>query len=61
VMMPEWLTDAASLVMAFVGLAIAGYLIHYMVQLLHQKNLVPTAPSAPTSFHFTPTNLASSS
>jgi hypothetical protein len=61
VMMPTWLTDAASLVMAVVGLAIAGYLIHYMVQLLHQKNPVQTAPIAPTSFHFVPANLASSS
>jgi hypothetical protein len=61
VMMPEWLTDAASMAMAVVGLAIAGYLIHYMVQLLHQKKPVPTAPIAPTSFLFVPTNLASSS
>ncbi len=61
VMMPEWLPDAASMVMAVVGLAIAGYLIHYMVQLLHQKNPVPTAPLAPTSFLFVPPNLAPSS
>jgi hypothetical protein len=59
--MPEWLPDAISLVMAFVGLAIAGWLIHYMVQLLHQKNPVPTAPNSPTSFNFPPTNLAPSS
>ncbi|MBW4516534.1 MAG: hypothetical protein KME11_15090 [Timaviella obliquedivisa GSE-PSE-MK23-08B] len=58
--MPEWLPDTVSMVMAFVGLAIAGWLIHYMVQLLHQKNSVPTAPIAPTSFH-APTNLAPSS
>lgn len=59
--MPEWLPDAASMVMAFMGLAIAGYLIYYMVQLLHQKNPVPTAPIAPTSFHIVPTNSAPSS
>ena len=61
VIMPAWLPDAASMMLALVGLAIAGYLIHYMVQLLHQKNPVPTAPIAPTSFNFVPTNLAPSS
>jgi hypothetical protein len=55
--MPEWLPDVASMVMAFVGLAIAGYLVYYMVQ-LHQKGAVPTAP---TSFHPVPTNSAPSS
>jgi hypothetical protein len=58
VILPEWLTDAASMVVAFAGLAIAGYLVYYMVQLLHQKGAVPTAP---TSFHLVPTNLAPSS
>jgi hypothetical protein len=58
VMMPEWLPDAVSMMLAFTGLAIASYLIYYMVQLLHPKGPVPTAP---TSFHFVPTNLASSS
>ncbi|NJR40076.1 MAG: hypothetical protein HC781_16195 [Leptolyngbyaceae cyanobacterium CSU_1_4] len=58
--MPEWLPDAASMLMALVGLAIAGYLIQYMVQLLHQKYPPPAAPVAPTSFHSVPTNLASS-
>ena len=60
-MMPEWLPDTVSMVMAFVGLAIAGWLIHYMVQLLHQKSPVPTAPSSPISFNSVSTNLAPSS
>lgn len=58
VAMPGWLPDLASMVMAFVGLAIAGYLVYYMVQLLHQKGAIPTVPA---SFHLLPTNSASSS
>jgi hypothetical protein len=56
---PVWLPDAASMALAFLGVAIAGYLVWYMLQLVNQKTPVPTAP-APTSFH-SPTNLAPSS
>jgi hypothetical protein len=58
VAIPDWLPDAASMVLAFLGVAVAGCLIYYMIHLLQQK----TPPSAaPTSFHLAPTNLAVSS
>jgi hypothetical protein len=59
VAMPEWLPDAASMVMAFLGVAVAGCLIYYMIQLLNQKT--PESAPSPTSFHLVPTILAPSS
>jgi hypothetical protein len=47
--MPHWLPDVVSMVLAFVGVAIAGWLIWYMLQLVRQQTPPATAPS-PASF-----------
>jgi hypothetical protein len=50
VAIPHWLPDAASMVLAFLGVAIAGWLIWYMLQLVN-KETPPSKAPAPTSFH----------
>jgi hypothetical protein len=57
--LPTWLPDAASMVLAFLGVAIAGWLIWTMLQLVNKETPPSTAPS-PTSFH-APRNFAPNS